>query len=97
MTIPKSSYYYKPVEVKTDSRLIHRIEALVEEFSGYGYRRIAERLHREGHRVNHKKILRIMRERDLLCRPRRRWVKTTNSNHPFPVPEPALLLYRRGV
>ena len=85
MNLPKSSYYYKPVEVKTNLLLIHRIEALVEAFSGYGYRRITAQLHREGIRVNHKKVLRIMRERDLLCRPRRRWVKTTNSNHPYPL------------
>lgn len=84
MNLPKSSYYYQPVEVKTDPGLLPRIEALVEEFSGYGYRRVTEQLHREGHRVNHKKVLRLMRERDLLCRPRRRWVKTTNSEHPYP-------------
>ena len=84
MNLPKSSYYYTPVEANTDPSLIHRIEALVEEFSGYGYRRITAQLHREGMRINHKKVLRLMRERDLLCRPRRRWVKTTNSNHAFP-------------
>lgn len=84
MNLPKSSYYYKPVEAKTDPWFLNRIEALVEEFSGYGYRRVTKQLHREGHRVNHKKILRIMRERDLLCRPRRRWIKTTNSDHGFP-------------
>ena len=85
MNLPKSSYYYKPVEVKTNLSLIHRIEALVEAFSGYGYRRITAQLHREGIRVNHKKVLRILRERDLLCRPRRRWTKTTNSNHAYPL------------
>ena len=84
MNLPKSSYYYQPVETKTDPSLVHRIEALVEEFSGYGYRRVTEQLQREGRRINRKKILRIMRERDLLCRPRRRWVKTTDSNHTFP-------------
>ncbi len=84
MNLPKSSYYYQPVEAKTAPGLLHRIETLVEEFSGYGYRRITEQLHREGHRVNHKKVLRIMREGDLLCRPRRRWVKTTNSDHSYP-------------
>ena len=26
-----------------------------------------------------------MRQNDLLCRPRRRWVKTTQSDHPYPV------------
>jgi len=83
MSLPTSSYYYQPVEAQTDPGLLPRIEALVEEFSGYGYRRVTEQLQREGRRVNHKKILRIMRERDLLCRPRRRWVKTTDSNHAY--------------
>ncbi|MGH7273693.1 MAG: IS3 family transposase, partial [Nitrospiria bacterium] len=85
MNLPQSTFYYKPVAPKTpEDTLVSRIEALVEEFSGYGYRRITAQLHREGLRVNHKKVLRIMRERDLLCRPRRRWTKTTNSNHPYP-------------
>jgi putative transposase len=34
--------------------------------------------------VNHKKVLRLMRESDLLCRIRHRWVKTTDSKHHFP-------------
>ena len=32
----------------------------------------------------HKKVLRLMRESALLCRVRRKWVKTTDSKHPFP-------------
>jgi putative transposase len=84
MNLPRSTYYYKTAPLKGDQPLIERIEALAEEFSGYGYRRITAQLHREGHRVNHKKVLRIMRERDLLCRPRRRWTQTTHSNHPYP-------------
>jgi len=84
MNLAKSTYYYKPVEPKTDPGLLQRIEALVEEFGGYGYRRVTKALQREGHRVNHKKVLRLMREHDLLCRPRRRWIKTTDSHHAFP-------------
>lgn len=84
MSLPKSSYYYKAVEEKGDPWLLQRIEVLVEEFSGYGYRRITAQLHREGILINRKKVLRLMRERDLLCRPRRRWVTTTNSRHPYP-------------
>jgi putative transposase len=41
-------------------------------------------LKREGLQVNHKKVLRLMRESDLLCRIRHRWVKTTDSKHHFP-------------
>jgi transposase InsO family protein len=84
MSLPKSSYYYKPHEKKGDPWLLQRIGALVEEFSGYGYRRITAQLHREGILINHKKVLRLMREQDLLCRPRRRWVTTTNSRHSYP-------------
>ncbi|MGB9553353.1 MAG: hypothetical protein ACPL7L_03150 [bacterium] len=35
-------------------------------------------------RVNHKKVLRIMKESDLLCRAKRKFVKTTDSKHRFP-------------
>ena len=62
-------------------RLRARIEALVLEFPGYGYRRVTAQLQREGWRVNHKRVLRLMREESLLCELQRRWVKTTDSEH----------------
>jgi transposase InsO family protein len=84
MSLPRSSYYYKPQEKKPDDfSLRKRIEELAEEFNRYGYRRITAQLHREGVRVNHKKVLRLMRERDLLCKPRHRWVRTTDSDHRY--------------
>lgn len=84
MNLPRSSYYYQPKKPESEEpELVLRIEALVEEFCGYGYRRISQQLHREGLQVNHKKVLRLMRERGLLCRPRRRFVKTTDSNHRY--------------
>jgi len=48
------------------------------------YRRVTYELRHKGCHVNHKKVLKIMRESDLLCRVRRRWVKTTDSRHRFP-------------
>lgn len=71
-------------EVDADQPLVEAIEAVVEEFSGYGYRRVAHELARRGRRVNHKRVLRVMRERRLLCRPKRRFRATTNSNHHEP-------------
>ncbi len=87
MNLPRSSYYYKLSKNKeiTDSALISRIEEIAEEFGGYGYRRITAQLHRESIKVNHKKVLRIMRERGLLYRPKRRYVRTTDSNHKYRV------------
>jgi len=54
---------------------------VIEEFPGYGYRRVTKELHRRGFRNNHKKVLRVMREQGLLRKPKRRWVRTTNSGH----------------
>jgi putative transposase len=82
MNLSRSTYYHKPKNASEDDpELINRIEAIIEEFSGYGYRRVTHELHRRGDPINHKKVLRIMRERGLLRKHKRRWVQTTDSNH----------------
>ena len=48
----------------------------------YGYRRVAWQMRREGLVVNHKRVLRLMREDNLLCLRRRAFVPaTTDSRH----------------
>jgi putative transposase len=89
MKLARSSFYYKPGvgspdRKKLEADLRDRIEAICLGFPRYGYRRVTYQLKREGKRVNHKKVLRLMRESDLLCRVRRKRVKTTNSQHRFP-------------
>ena len=84
MNLARSTFYYRsPSPATSDSDLTERIEAICLEFPGYGYRRVTEQLKHEARVVNHKKVLRLMRERGLLCRVRRKWVKTTDSRHPF--------------
>jgi len=86
--IPKSTFYYRPNnkdKLKEDSDLQDRIEAIALDFPRYGYRRITRQLKREGWSVNHKRVLRLMRESSLLVKPKKRWVKTTDSNHSYPV------------
>jgi putative transposase len=86
MKLPHSTYYYKSKNKPDDEQsLIDRIEAIIEEFPGYGYRRVTRELHRRGVMVNHKKVLRIMKQQGLTCKPKRRWVRTTDSNHPHRV------------
>jgi len=89
MKLARSSFYYRPkampldrMELEADLR--DRIEAICLEFPRYGYRRITHQLRHEGWRLNHKKVLRLMRESDLLCRVKLKWVKTTDSKHRFP-------------
>jgi putative transposase len=89
MKLARSSYYYhpkakSPESKKTDADLRDRIETICLEFPRYGYRRVTCQLKREGEQINHKKVLRLMRESDLLCRVKRRWSKTTDSRHCYP-------------
>ncbi len=85
MNIARSTFYYRHEAPSTgkDADVTDRIEAICLEFPGYGYRRVTKQLQHEELVINHKKVLRLMRESDLLCRVRRKRVKTTNSKHPF--------------
>jgi putative transposase len=79
------TWYYtrpSPEEVAArDTALRDAIERLVLDFPGYGYRRVAKALAREGWTVNHKRVLRVMRRESLLCQLKRRFVATTDSAH----------------
>ena len=89
MKLSRSSFYHKPKDespekMQNEADLRGKIEAICLQFPRYGYRRVTEQMKRDGFRVNHKKVLRLMRESDLLCRVKRKWVKTTDSKHRFP-------------
>lgn len=84
------SWYYEHLKHPEDNTeeiaLRDQIEQIILEFPGYGYRRVTHALARQGWRVNHKRVLRIMQEESLLCHLKKRFViATTNSRHRFPV------------
>jgi len=88
LNLSLSSYYYRAKEQtieesKAENDLRDRIEGIALEFPRYGYRRITHQLKREGMIVNHKRVLRIMRESSLLVVTKKKWIKTTHSNHPY--------------
>ena len=66
-----------------DLELRDQIQGIALEMSAYGYRRITHELRRRGLIVNHKRVLRLMREDNLLCLRKKSFVKTTDSRHPF--------------
>ena len=68
-----------------DMEVRDAIQRIVVEMPTYGYRRVLAALRRQGMVVNHKRVRRIMREDNLLCLRRRRFVRTTDSDHGFPV------------
>lgn len=62
------------------------IQRLALAHRHYGYRRIGAQLRREGWRVNHKRVLSLMREDNLLCLRKRAFVPTTtDSRHAWTV------------
>ena len=86
MSVSRSWYYERSSgaeSAKKDLALKDAIERIVLEFPGYGYRRVTATLRRSGWNVNHKRVLRVMREELLLCQLKRCFVPTTNSAHPF--------------
>lgn len=66
-----------------EARVCQAMEQIILAFPGYDYRRVTRALQRAGTRINHKRVLRIMREHSWLCRSRRRTVRTTNSRHSY--------------
>ena len=88
MGLAHSTYYYQPRQQSTQAKkqaadLRDRIEQIVVEFTRYGYRRVTHQLRREGWKVNHKRVARLMREQSLQCQVKRRWVRTTDSDHGY--------------
>lgn len=82
-------YYAHPVAdgaAATAERIALRdaIERIVLDFPGYGYRRVTHALRRAGWElINHKRVLRVMREESLLCQLKRRFIVTTDSAHGY--------------
>ena len=60
-------------------------EIAVEHRRRYGYRRITAELRRRGMRVNHKRVLRMMKEDNLLAVQPRAFVQTTDSQHEWDI------------
>jgi len=84
--IPRSTYYYAKNHqgrVFDDSQIIQAIDEVRQRDAKYtkkyGYRRITDALHELGFKINHKRVLRIMRDNDWLCRAFNRQKRKYNS------------------
>lgn len=84
--VSRASYYrsWRKREPKEEEiALCDAIQRLALKDRHCGYRRIGRLLKREGWLVNHKRVLRLMRKDNLLSIRRRRYVVTTDSDHPW--------------
>jgi putative transposase len=84
LEISRDSYYKwkKRGSSITDPSLRKEIQGIALEFPFYGYRRITKELHRREIIVNHKRVLDIMKEDNLLCQKKKVFKPvTTQSDH----------------
>jgi putative transposase len=85
MGLSRSSYYAAGKEKLSDAAITAEMVTITDEFEAYGYRRVGAELRHRGHVVNAKKVRRLMRENDLNPRTRRRFSRTTDSDHDGPI------------
>jgi putative transposase len=92
LAVAPSGYYAwrrraPSAHVIADERLMLNIRVAYRASGDtYGAPRIHRDLRDDGLRVGKKRVARLMRDDGLVgCSPRRRWVRTTDSNHPYPI------------
>ncbi len=86
LAVNRAGYYRwlapsQPVEME----LRDAMQQIAVKFPAYGYRRITAELQRGGFEVNHKRVLRLMRQDNLLCLRHKSFLVTTDSRHALPI------------
>lgn len=87
LRLSRSNFYSQVKKEKQeglDVYLREEIEGITLEFPFYGYRRVSKELQRRDFLVNHKKVLRLMKEDGLICRRKKAFRPvTTDSDHSY--------------
>ena len=83
--VSRASFYRLGEDAKAgsdpDMDLRDAIQRIALEWPSYGRPRITRELRRRGWTVNPKRVYRLLREDNLLCARKRKFVVTTNSHH----------------
>lgn len=93
LEVSRSGYYawaVRPESLRTrsDRALGVEIAAVHQESKRrYGSPRVHRELQAKGHRIGEKRVARLMRQQGLAARTRRRFMRTTDSRHAYPVAE----------
>jgi transposase InsO family protein len=86
--VSRAGFYREvlPAKVPCDEvALRDAVQQIALDWPCYGSRRIVEELRCRGWVVNRKRVQRLMREDNLLCLRKRRFVATTDSAHDLPI------------
>lgn len=99
--VSRSGYYgyldskNNMARLKNKEIITNQMEQIALKFPRYGYRRITHELKRRHFGINHKAVLRLMNENDLLCKHKKKFVVTTDSSHNLPI-YPNLLKFKNA-
>lgn len=91
LKVSRSSYYHwlasgPSVRQLKNQRLMARIKAIhIENHCNYGTRRIKRSLAKEGLIVSRRRIMRLMKQEQLVCKAKRKFKITTDSKHSLPI------------
>jgi len=97
LKVARSGYYAwltreESTHAKEDRMLAVEVRAVFKEFKRrYGSPRVRRELRNNGRHVCRHRVARLMREEGLCARPRRKFVRTTNSNHGLSTPPNVLV------
>jgi len=86
--VGRAGYYRFRLRLQSqevDINLRSKIQSIALHWPAYGYRRVHRELIRCGWRINHKRVLRLMRLDNLLCLRKRKFILTTDSRHQLPI------------
>ena len=83
LEVPRSAYYRARQQPAGDHETAPRdaIQRIALEMPAYGSRRITAELRRQGWVINRKRVQRLMRQDNLLCLRRKKFIRTTDSEH----------------
>src|ERR1019366_7365337 len=97
--VSRAGFYRRGVRSRSASvALRNQVQRVALEWPTYGSRRIMAELRRGGLSVNRKRVQRLMREDNLLCLRKRKFVATTDSTHGLKVyPNLAAALVVSGI
>lgn len=91
LQVSRSGYYAAVKRPESARRQQdHRLRVMCRESfeqsrRNYGSPRIHDDLKEQGERLSRKRVIRLMREDGIRVLPRRKFVRTTDSKHPFPI------------
>jgi len=89
--VSRSGYYAwkgrpEAPRAQADAALVIEIKVASEVGRGnYGSPRVHRELRAQGRRISRKRVERLMRQEGIVARKKRRFRKTTDSNHPHPI------------